>query len=99
MTELPDVREWLRRASDLSASQVVDALQHDQLQRWHRGERVPAEAYLQLLSSKLNGVGEQALDLVYGEYLLRGQRGESPSLAEYQWRFLNSHSNSVCWRI
>src|SRR5690349_5181521 len=90
MTALPDVRELLRRANGMDAAQLVDALQHDQIQRWQQGQRVPAETYLQLLDSvqcEARGMSEQALDLVYAEFLLRQQQGESPTVEEYQWRF------------
>jgi WD40 repeat protein/tRNA A-37 threonylcarbamoyl transferase component Bud32 len=90
MTALPDVRELLRQANGLDVAQVVDALQHDQIQRWQQGQRVPAETYLQLLTSAHGENGdatEQALDLVYAEFLLRQQQGESPTVDEYKWRF------------
>ena len=60
-------------------------LQADQLVRWDRGERVPAEAYLQLHPA-LAGADE-AFDLVCGEFVLRRQHGEAPRLDEYLWRF------------
>jgi WD40 repeat protein len=91
--QAPDIREWLRQAGDLSVTEVVDALQHDQLQRWRHGERVPAETYLQILSqqrppeSTTPADTEEALDLIYAEFLLRRQRGEAPPLDEYLWRF------------
>jgi WD40 repeat protein len=81
-----DVRERLGRAATLSAAEAVEILQEDQLARWDRGERVPAEAYLQLHPALAAGATE-ALDLVYAELLLRRQRGEAPPLAEYEWRF------------
>src|SRR5262245_22691092 len=84
---MSDVREWLSRCGNKSADEVVDALQHDQLRRWEQGERIPAEAYLQLLSARVDDFGDRALDLIYGEFLLRRQGGESPSLVEYEWRF------------
>src|SRR5437879_5869834 len=67
----PDVREWLREAADVDAAQAVEVLQRDQLERWRHGQRVPAEAYLQLLGqARLPGAaagagGDEALDLVY----------------------------------
>ena len=50
------------------------------------GDRVPAEEYLQQCFF-LDGHEEHALDLVYGEFLLREGLGESPSAAEYEQRF------------
>src|SRR5438445_7420207 len=43
-----DLRAWLAGADGSSLAEVVDMLQADQLRRWRRGERVPAEAYLAL---------------------------------------------------
>jgi serine/threonine protein kinase/tetratricopeptide (TPR) repeat protein len=80
-----DLRAWVRQARHRNLAEIVEALQADQLQRWGKGERVPAEAYLQLHPA-LAGAAE-ALDLIYGEFLLRQQRGETPTLDEYLWRF------------
>jgi serine/threonine protein kinase len=80
-----DLRAWVRQARDRSLAEVVEVLQADQLERWGRDERVPAEAYLHLHPA-LAGAAE-AFDLVYGEFLLRRQRGEAPGLDEYRWRF------------
>jgi WD40 repeat protein len=67
----------------------MDVLQHDQLRRWRCGERVPAEVYLHLLaeSRPATADGDEGLDLICGEILLRRQRGELPGLEEYLWRF------------
>jgi len=52
---------------------------------WQRGQRVPVEAYLDAYPM----LRDQAaiLILVRSEFLLRQQRGERPSLAEYEVRF------------
>src|SRR3954451_7740951 len=81
-----DVRAWLARAADLDPAEVAGVLQADQVRRWRSGERIPLEAYLQLASA-LREDEELALDLIWGEVLLRQERGESPTMAEYQWRF------------
>jgi hypothetical protein len=85
----PDVREWLRQSGDLNPSEVVEVLQRNQLGRWRQGQRVPAEAYLRLLAESRPAAaeGDEGLDLIYAEFLLRRQRGESPALEEYLWRF------------
>ena len=49
------------------------------------GESPLAESYLERWPVLLES--DDALDLVYAEVLLRRERGESPSLAEYQERF------------
>ena len=54
--------------------------------RWHSGERIPAEVYLEPYAA-LQADVEKALELVYGEFLLREERGETPTLEEYVQRF------------
>jgi len=96
-----DIRDWIREHPGRSTAELVDVLQRDQLHRWRRGERVPAETYLQLLARTAGATAtddEQALDLIYAEFLLRRQSGESPSLAEYEWRFPH-HGNQLCLLI
>jgi serine/threonine-protein kinase len=61
-------------------------LREDQRQRWLRGQRVPAEAY-RLACPALGTDSETFLDLVYSEFLLRRQLGESPAVSEYVERF------------
>jgi serine/threonine protein kinase len=82
----PKLRDFLATAGDLSLSQLVGVLRVDQEQRWRAGERVSAESYLRL-HPELAADVEQALVLVYGEYLLRESLGESPALSEYLKRF------------
>jgi WD40 repeat protein/serine/threonine protein kinase len=65
---------------------LAELFASDQAVRWRRGERVLAEAYLEL-SSALVADPEAACNLVYGEYLLREEEGETPSLEEYLDRF------------
>ena len=66
--------------------QLVDQLCDDQVKRWRAGQRVPAESYLALYPS-LQDHTESALELIYGEFLLREEMGESPQVEEFQWRF------------
>jgi hypothetical protein len=58
----------------------------DQYERWLVGDRVPAEDYLALLPQGV-GLDQAGCDIVYGEYLLREQLGEAPTLEEFQRRF------------
>jgi serine/threonine protein kinase len=82
----PDVRQFLAGAGDLGPSQLVAVLRADQEARWQVGELVPAEAYLTMpLAVPLDG--ERALELIYGEYLLREELGQTPTLEEYLRRF------------
>jgi WD40 repeat protein len=80
----PDVRDFLAGVSSLAG--VVGVLAVDQRQRWQRGERVPAEEYLRLHPG-LAADAEKALELIYGEFLLREARGETPDVEEYVRRF------------
>src|SRR6266540_764529 len=58
----------------------------EQRQCWRAGERVPAEDYLRRYPA-LGADPEQAVDLVYGEFLLRERLGERPDPEEYLRRF------------
>jgi eukaryotic-like serine/threonine-protein kinase len=84
--ERPDVGEFLAGQEGLSLTQCLGVLRVDQQQRWLHGERVTAEDYLQRCFF-LHDHAEQALDLVYCEFLLREQLGEAPELDEYAARF------------
>src|SRR5262249_22118195 len=83
---LPDVRDLLAGEGDLPPAQVAAALLVDQRERWRAGDRVPAEAYLDLFPH-LGGDFEYCLELIYGEYLLREEVGEVPDLQGYLERF------------
>jgi len=83
----PDIREFLDRAGELQPEQVVALLCVDQWQRWHAGERVPAETYLDLRPELLHADPEAAFDIIYGEFLVREELGEAPSPDEYGSRF------------
>ncbi|MGE3809818.1 MAG: hypothetical protein AB7K24_34570, partial [Gemmataceae bacterium] len=72
----PDVGEVLRQAQNPTRAQIVAALAFDQWQRWHTGERVPAEAHLKMHPSLQDA--EEGFDLVFGEFLLREELGEHP---------------------
>jgi WD40 repeat protein/tRNA A-37 threonylcarbamoyl transferase component Bud32 len=82
----PDVWQFLEPLGDLPPAALVAVLAVDQQQRWHAGERVPAEDYLRRCPALAADV-ERALELVYGEFLLREGRGEAPRLEEYAARF------------
>ena len=70
----------------VSQQELVERLCNDQVKRWRAGQRIPAESYLALHPS-LQESGECALELIYGEFLLREELGESPQLEEFHWRF------------
>jgi eukaryotic-like serine/threonine-protein kinase len=64
----------------------VQRLCADQRERWRRGDRVPAEAYLESFPA-VRDDPKAALDLVYHEFALRESLGERPDLAEFERRF------------
>jgi serine/threonine protein kinase len=81
-----DVRRNLAEHPTMPVADLVEMLCADQVERWHRGERVPAEAYLQLHPA-LAGDTAEGFALVYTEFALREQGGEPPTEAEFAWRF------------
>jgi hypothetical protein len=82
----PALGLFLAAAGRLDPAQLVAVVRVDQRERWQTGERVLAEAYLQAYPALADAV-EAALEQVYGEFLLREQREESPALDENQRRF------------
>jgi hypothetical protein len=60
---------------------------------WRAGKGLPAEAYLEAFPA-LAASGEDALVLIWGEALLRLERGETPRLEEYRTRF-PQHASSL----
>jgi serine/threonine protein kinase len=82
----PDLRSFLSRQGALTPPEVASVVAIDQYERWLAGDRVRAEDYLGLLPAGPDS-DQAACDVIYGEYLLREQLGERPSLDEYQSRF------------
>jgi serine/threonine protein kinase len=82
----PDVWLYLERCGALSLGAQVAVLAVDQEERWRRGERVPAESYLEKCPALLQEP-EKALELIYGEFLLRQELGDKPRLEEFTRRF------------
>jgi len=82
----PDVDAFLAAAGPLPPAEAAALLRLDQRERWQAGERVPAEEYLRRHPG-LRDRPEAAIDLVYGEFLLRERLGEQPDIAEYLRRF------------
>jgi hypothetical protein len=81
-----DIRDRLRASVPIDETEVVGLVCADQVERWRAGERIPAEAYL-ALHPTLQGGGEAAFELIYGEFLIRESLGEPPRLEEFCWRF------------
>jgi serine/threonine protein kinase len=65
---------------------LLDVIEIDRAERWRRGERVTAERYLKMFPAMRNDA-ESALVVIYGEFYLRKELGEVPSLLEYSTRF------------
>jgi eukaryotic-like serine/threonine-protein kinase len=82
--EAPCPDEYRDRFPDLDPAWLAAELRADQRARWLRGERVLAEEYLRRHPAL---AGETALEVVYGEFLLREELGEVPDPAEYERRF------------
>jgi WD40 repeat protein/serine/threonine protein kinase len=82
----PDVRQALADAGDLTPGEASALLRVDQRERWRHGEPIPAEEYLQVYPP-LQADFEAAIELIYAEYLLREEAGETPALREFELRF------------
>ena len=81
-----DLDEFLRRAGEVHPDQLAALVRIDQTERCRRGQWVPIDDYFRRFPD-LRSDSENALLLIYGEYLLRQQQGESPSVEEYAQRF------------
>src|SRR4051812_18075606 len=61
-------------------------LRAKQRQEWESGRPVRVEEYVRL-HPQLQTDDEALLDLIYGEFVLREEQGETPSPGEYESRF------------
>ena len=84
--EQPDVGDFIRRQAIQAPSQLVAVLCVDQWRRWHAGERIQAERYLQTHPA-LAAAWADSFELVSAEFHIRQELGENPSLEEYLARF------------
>jgi tRNA A-37 threonylcarbamoyl transferase component Bud32 len=78
----PDPDALLKAAGITSPLAVAEVLAADQWQRWHAGEGVCVEDYFARHPVVATDPAA-ALLLVYGEFLVREELGESPSLDAY----------------
>lgn len=76
----------LRLEKAASPERIVDALQAHQVEAWRAGAGIPAEEYLALGPAR-ELPDEQRLDVVFGEFVLRRERGDAPDLEELVRRF------------
>jgi hypothetical protein len=84
--EEPNLKSFLGGLLELKPDDLLDVIELDRSERWRRGQRVSAEAYLREFPTVRNDA-EASLVVIYGEYYLRMEMGESPSLTEYLARF------------
>src|SRR5262245_21480644 len=82
----PDVRRFLAEVGPLPRERLAAVLAVDQRERWLTNERVPAEDYLRDHPDLTRDM-EGAVEVVYGEYLLREELSEAPQPEEYLLRF------------
>src|SRR5262245_43220875 len=74
----PDLDAFLALHPGADSDEVVAILCLDQRRRWERGDRRTADAYL-ARRPDLAGDREAVLDLLYNEYVLLRESGESIS--------------------
>src|SRR5215831_1866899 len=82
----PSWTQFLDEAGNLTPQQVVAVLRTDQRERWQRGQPLRVEDYLQARPT-LKAEPEAVLDLIYNEFVLREEAGQTPTPEEYQQRF------------
>jgi WD40 repeat protein/predicted Ser/Thr protein kinase len=85
----PTMEKSAPSSSQFSTFDRAAALREEMKDRWQRGERTPVEAWL----TKHPDLSEDdQLDLVYQEYVLRDEAGQTPSLDDYARRFPCLHA-------
>jgi serine/threonine-protein kinase len=82
----PDLTTFLAEFPDVSPDDLIEVIEVDRSERWARGHRVSAERYLKTFPA-LKADPETALVVIYGEFYLRKELDEAPSLLEYVARF------------
>ena len=82
------LQEWSSSdcAVRIGERELVSLVSLDQLERWRRGQRPTAEEYLRRFP-QIAADDELALDVIYGEFLLREELGEKPDVRDFQTRF------------
>jgi len=82
----PDLTGFLADFPDVTPDDLLEVIEIDRSERWARGHRVSAERYLKTFPA-LRADPEAALVVIYGEFYLRKELDEAPSLLEYVARF------------
>jgi hypothetical protein len=83
---LSGLRRLLAESFEQDPKRLVAVLCDHQRQHWERGTRIEAESYLKSFPN-VAADPECAVDVVYGEFLLREARCENPQPEEYLRRF------------
>jgi hypothetical protein len=83
--ERPELERFLAPLGDLPPGELAAVLRLDQRQRWHSGERVPAESYLERYA-QIRAEPDCAIDLIFSEYLLQ-EKEERPDSGAFLRRF------------
>jgi serine/threonine-protein kinase len=92
-----DLDSFLETTGPLSTAELSAVLYVDQHWRWRQGERIGAESYL-LRYPEIGSDADAAVDVIFHEYLLREQCGESPDAQEYSARF-PEHADALASQI
>jgi eukaryotic-like serine/threonine-protein kinase len=95
--QCPNVGEFLAYYHPPPPAEIAAVLCVDQRCRWQTGDRVPAETYL-LQHPDVAGHADSALDVIYGEYLLRERNGEDAALPGFLGRF-PEHAEALCMQV
>jgi hypothetical protein len=84
--QAPDLDFFLEKTQPISPADLAAILRVDQRERWRLGTPVPAEDYLTRYPAATESP-DAALDLIYGEFLLRERRGEEMHVDSFLKRF------------
>src|SRR5262245_25698578 len=82
----PDFAAFLASLGPLNPPKIAALARLDLRHRWKAGEPVRAESYLER-HPEIVSDPEAAVDVIYGEFLLREKHGETPTADEYAERF------------
>ena len=82
----PDPVAFLQAQATSDPQEITAVLAFDQFRRWHAGERVSAEEYLERFPA-LTSEPDTVLQMIRGEFLVRRELGEEPAATEYLERF------------
>jgi tetratricopeptide (TPR) repeat protein len=85
------------RADTLRPAEQLALIRADQRKEWQAGRRVLAEAYLARFCD-LAGDTDAVVDLVSGEFQIRAELGDRPTVDEYARRF-PAHANVLRRRL